>query len=149
MKTKMIQTFEGQMKMGSWDIANCLRISHNLFTRMIKIYFPNWQKIPKIVKRAPTPGAQIYDFLLDEHEIRFLLVKLLKPKIHEDIKCIIWTIFKIDGSGGSFFGKTEDLLFLLKERIEREDKKNGIIDRHKRKSRKATATSDAPTDNSL
>ena len=116
MRTKIIQAFEGQLKIGSWDVANCLAIEHPLVVRLIKLYLPDWQEIPAIRQRSSRQGAQVKDFLLDEFQLRLLLIKCTKASCPDEIKRIVWMVFKNENRGAIFFAYAEDMLTLIKEK---------------------------------
>lgn len=83
MQATIIQTHDGQLKVGTWDISQLLGIEHRLVKDCIQLYEYVFERNLILKKRKTSRGRPVKEYLLNMQQIKLLI--FLLPPLHNAI----------------------------------------------------------------
>lgn len=120
MQTKIIQSYKGQLKIGTWDLSQGSKIQHRILKGIIERHPEHFEaSIPKIKRKTNKKGGQIEEYLLSEDETRTLFAFMIN---HSNMKMGLHTcIFRHAVSETQFFKMLEEYFDEINELKEFEE----------------------------
>jgi hypothetical protein len=117
MISSLIKIYEGQLKIGTWDLAQGIGMQHRCLKGILERYLKKNEELrqlfPKKKQFTKRKGGQIEEYLLGEYETRLVFALLINhPNLPMGLNLFV---LNIPGPEADYFKKLEEFFDEIKE----------------------------------
>lgn len=119
----LIQVYQGQLKIGTWDLAQNIGMQHRCLKGILNRYLKKNEycrgTFYKKIRPTRRKGGQIEEYLMGEYEARLLFALIMdNPKIPMGLNMFI---LRVPGPEAVYFKRLEEFFDQIKELREFEE----------------------------